>query len=148
MVTAWSPWRTARARFHSGPVRVLTFAVLLLGLLLAHGATVESAKGHLSTSAVVALGGPVEAGHGVAGVRGAFLAVVTDGHMDHDFQNPGEHCASGQSQQASTGASPCFAVSVREPGVAASTDPRTGRAGVDLREAAAVAMRASVVQRV
>ncbi|MBW8737091.1 MAG: hypothetical protein JF621_08155 [Streptomyces turgidiscabies] len=133
MVTAWSPWRTARARSHSGPARVLTFAVLLLGLLLAHGATAESAMGHLSTGAQA---------------RGAFLAVVTDGHLDHGFQLPAEHCASGQSQQGATGASPCFAVSVREPGVSASADARPGRAGVDLRGAAAVAMRASVVQRV
>ncbi|MEU9572420.1 hypothetical protein AB0D62_21635 [Streptomyces massasporeus] len=116
MVTAWSPRRIVRTRSGAGPLlRVLAMAVILFGVLVTHGVHVESVKGHLSTSAT-AFTAPSDNGARHAGVEPTVLSAADadDHHGGHGPSHPGEHCLSGQPQQTSALASPCFAASVRE----------------------------------
>ncbi|GAP48786.1 predicted protein [Streptomyces azureus] len=152
MVTAWSPWRSVRTRSDAGPLlRVLAFVVLLFGVLLTHGVHVESAQGHLSTSATV------HAAPSADGVRHAAVepappfAAETDDHRGgHEPSHPGEHCVSGQPQQGSALVSPCSTAAVRESsGSYAASAVRGPAAGGPMDGASPVALRAaSVVQRV
>ncbi|MDX3458644.1 hypothetical protein PV396_43125 [Streptomyces sp. ME02-8801-2C] len=129
--------------------RVLALAVLLFGVLFAHGVHAEGIKGHLSTSATAALADPAETGHQATEERTALPVVATDGQPDgHGSPHPAEHCASGQPQQGTTMMSPCFALSVREPASPGLSALKAGLTGVELRTASAAAMRASVVQQV
>lgn len=149
MITAWSPRRIARNRVSAGLPRVLALAVLLFGVLFAHGVHAEGIKGHLSTSAAAAPADPAENGRQATEERTAFPVVATDGHRDgHGSSHPAQHCASGQPQQGTTMMSPCFAVSVREPVTPVTSGLKTGLTGVEPRTASAVAIRASVVQQV
>ncbi|WP_340382360.1 hypothetical protein U5640_36490 [Streptomyces sp. SS7] len=148
MITARSPRRTARNRVSAGLPRVLALAVMLFGVLLAHGVHVEGSGGHLPTGAAAAPGLP-GAERGVQGEIALFAVVATDGDDDgHASPNPAEHCASGQTQQGTTAVSPCFAVSVREPVTAVRSGVKPGRAGAELHGASAQAIRAAVVQQV
>ncbi|MEU6914616.1 hypothetical protein [Streptomyces olindensis] len=152
MVTAWSPWRIVRTRSAAGPLlRVLALAVLLAGVLVTHGVHVDSVTGHLSTSAT-AVTAPSDGGLRHAAVEPAVLSAADtdDHHEGHGPAHPGEHCVSGQPQQAPALASPCCAASVRE-----STGPydastvRGPAAGGPMDGEPPVALRAaSVVHRV
>ncbi|MGC9539584.1 hypothetical protein [Streptomyces sp. UG1] len=137
---------------------MLTFAVLLFGVLVTHGVHVESVQGHLSTSAVAsaAPAAPAAASaevarHGVVESVPQFAA-EGDGHHGggHVPTQPGEHCASGQPQQGSGAALPCFAASVRESARADDASiMRMSGADRSADGASPVALRAaSVVQQV
>ncbi|GGY35722.1 hypothetical protein [Streptomyces djakartensis] len=152
MVTAWSPWRIVRTRSGAGPLlRVLAMAVLLFGVLVTHGVHVESAQGHLSTSAT-AVTAASDGGGRHAGVEPAVLSAADadDHHGSHVPSHPGEHCASGQPQQASALVSPCFAASVRESTSSYDASAVRGPTAVGPMEGgSSVALRAaSVVQQV
>lgn len=139
----------ARARVSAGLPRVLALAVLLFGVLFAHGVHVEGIKGHLSASAAVAAADPAQDGRHVTQERSALPVMTSDGRHDgHGSSHPAQHCASGQPQQGTTLMSPCFAPSVREPATPDASALTAGRTGVELRTASAVALRASVVQQV
>jgi hypothetical protein len=152
MVTARSPWRGVRNRFGAGPLsRVLALAVLLFGVLVTHGVHVESAQGHLSTSAVVPAAPPADGvRHAAVEPARPFAAETDDHHGGHGPSHPGEHCVSGQPQQGSALASPCFTAAVRES--SGSCDASTVRgqaAGGPMDGEYPVALRAaSVVQQV
>ncbi|WP_435216946.1 hypothetical protein [Streptomyces sp. bgisy034] len=94
---------------------MVALAVLLFGVLVAHGAYVESAQGHLSISAMAPTATPVEHTR-EAPVDSApqMVAAADDRRGGHEPSHPGEQCASGQPQQASVSGTPCFAASVRE----------------------------------
>lgn len=106
MVTAWSPRRIGGTRSGAGPLpRLVALAVLLFGVLLSHGASVESVQGHLSTSAMAPVAAQV--------THGSDAAAETDDHRGgHEPSHPGEQCAAGQPQQSSVSGTPCFAASV------------------------------------
>ncbi|GAA2427330.1 hypothetical protein GCM10010255_82310 [Streptomyces coeruleofuscus] len=152
MVTAWSPWRSVRTRSGAGPLsRVLALAVLLFGVLVTHGVHVESAQGHLSTSATV------PAAPSADGVRHAAVepappvaAETGDHHGGHGPSHPSEHCVSGQPQQGSALISPCSTAAVRESSRSYDASPVRGpAAGGPMGGASPVALRAaSVVQQV
>ena len=149
MVTAWSPWRIVRTRSGAGPLlRVLAMAVLLFGVLVTHGVHVDSAKGHLSPS-VTAFTAPSDGGVRDAGVVPTLSAADADDHHgSHGPSHPGEHCVSGQPQQASALVSPCFAASVRES--TSSYDASTVRgptAGGPMDGESYLALRAASVVR-
>lgn len=116
MVTAWSPQRMLRARSDAGPLlRVLAVAVLLFGVLLTHGVHVETVAGHLSTSATTSPVPPADDIRHVAAESSPLFAGVSGDHRGgHEPSHPGQECVSGQPQQGSVLASPCFAASVRE----------------------------------
>jgi hypothetical protein len=97
MVTAWMPFGVRRARFRTGPLRVLGLAALLLGLLYAHGLSPETTTGHLATSATASVVG--EGGRGPTGEISpvdcaAFLLPLEAGpHQDRDrdqIEAPGQ----------------------------------------------------------
>ncbi|EFL36537.1 predicted protein [Streptomyces viridochromogenes DSM 40736] len=150
MITAWSPRRIVRARTGAGPLlRVLALAVLLFGVLVTHGVHAESVTGHLSTSAT-AFAAPSDGGVRHAAVEPAVLSAADaeDHHGGHGPSHPGEHCLSGQPQQASALVSPCLAASVRE--AASSYDASTVRgpaAGGPMDGESSVALRAASVVR-
>ncbi|MFD8222948.1 hypothetical protein ACFV16_02065 [Streptomyces massasporeus] len=152
MVTAWSPWRIVRTRSGAGPLLgVLAMAVVLFGVLVTHGVHGESVTRHLSTSAT-AFTAPSDNSVRRAGVEPAVLSAADADDHDggHGPSHPGEHCLSGQPQQASALVSPCFAASVRES--TSSHDASTVRgstAGGPMDGESPVALRAaSVVQQV
>ncbi|MFJ5726710.1 hypothetical protein [Streptomyces paradoxus] len=152
MITAWSPWRIVRTRSGAGPLlRVSAMAVLLFGVLVTHGVHVESVKGHFSTSATV-FTAPSNGGVRHAGVEPAVLSAddADDHHGSHGPSHPGEHCVSGQPQQASALVSPGFAASVRESTSSCGASTVRGSAAGDPMDAESpVALRAaSVVQQV
>ncbi|PAZ09633.1 hypothetical protein CLM62_44905 [Streptomyces sp. SA15] len=152
MVTAWSPWRMVRTRCGAGPMlRVLALAVLLFGVLVTHAVHVESAGGHLSTSAMAPAALSFDdVRHAAVELVPQFAAEPGDHHGGHEPTQPGERCVSGQPQQGSVLVSPCFAASVRE---STSADDasivRVPAAGRPLDGASPAALRAaSVVQQV
>lgn len=155
MVTAWSLRRIVRTRSGAGPLlRVLATAVLLFGVFVTHGVYVESAMGHLATSATAV--SPASDGDGRhEGVEPAMLSAVdaddADDHQgSHGPSLPGEHCVGGQPQQTSALVSPCFAASVREStGSCEASAVRGPAAGDPLDVESPVALRAvSVVRQV
>ncbi len=152
MVTAWSPRCIGGSRSGAGPLlRVVALAVLLFGVLVAHGACVESAEGHLSTSAMVLTATPVENTHH-AGVDSAppFVAAADDrqGGGGHEPSHSGEQCASGQPQQSAASAMPCFAASVRESSRAGDASAvRVPVAGASVDGASPTALRAASAVR-
>lgn len=150
MVTAWSPRRIVRTRSGAGPLlRVLAMAVLLFGVLVTHGVHVESVTGHLSTGAT-AFTAPPDGGVRHAGVEPTVrsAADADDHHGGHGPSHPGEHCVSGQPQQASALVPPCFAASVREStGSSHASTVRGPAAGVPMDGESPVALRAASVVR-
>jgi len=149
MVTAWTPRRRSGTRLGAGPLlRVVALAVLLFSVLVTHGANVESAQGHLSTSAMAPAAAPVEHTRDAAVDSAPQLVAAADGrHGGHEPSHPGEQCASGQPQQSSVSGTPCFAASVRESfrAVHASAvrlptaeEPRAGATSAALRAASVV----------
>jgi hypothetical protein len=152
MVTAWSPWHSVRTRSAAGPLlRVLAFAVLLFGVLVTHGAHVESAQGHLSTSATVLAASSADGVRHAAVEPAPPVAAETDDHHGgHEPSHPGEHCVSGQPQQGSALISPCSTGAVRESSGSYDASTVRGPAAVGpLDGASPVALRAaSVVQQV
>jgi hypothetical protein len=152
MVTAWTPWRAVRTRPDAGPLlRVLALVVLLFGVFMAHGGHVESAKGHLSTSATASV---ALSAHGVrhAAVEPVqlFAAEADDHHGGHEPSHRGEQCLASQPQQGSALVWPCFAASVRESTSADEASTVRGPvAGGPIDGAPPAALRAaSVVQQV
>jgi hypothetical protein len=132
-------------------VRVLALAVLLLGFLVTHGVHMESAQGHLSTSATVPTAPSADGvRHAAAEPAPLFAAEPGDHHGGHEPSHPGEHCVSGQPQQGPALASPCFAAAARAS--SGSHDASTVRgqaAGGPMVGVSPAALRAaSVVQRV
>lgn len=152
MVTAWSPWHSVRIRFGAGPLaRVPALVVLLFGVLVTHGVHVESAHGHLSTSATVLAASSADGVRDAAVEPAPPLAVETDAHHGgHEPSHPGEHCLSGQPQQGSGLVSPCPTTAVRASSGAFDASTLRGPAvGGPLDGASPVALRAaSVVRRV
>lgn len=152
MVTAWSPWRSVRTRSAAGPLpRVLALAVLLFGVLVTHGVHVESAQGHLSTIAAVPAAPSADGVRHTAVEPAPPFAAETDDHRGgHEPSHPGEHCVSGQPQQGSALASPCFAAAVRASSDSYDASTVRGPAsGGPMDGASDIALRAaSVVQRV
>ncbi|MEU0216118.1 hypothetical protein ABZ281_13750 [Streptomyces sp. NPDC006265] len=135
-----------------GPLlRVLAMAVLLFGVLVTHGVHMESVKGHLSISAT-AFTAASDGGGRHAGIEPTTLSAADAGdhHGSHGPAHPGEHCVSGQPQQASVLVSPCFAVSVRESTSAYDASTVRGpTAGDPVEVESPVALRAvSMVQQV
>lgn len=150
MVTARLPWRSVRTRFGAGPLaRVLALAVLLFGVLVTHGVHLESARGHLSTSATVPAAPSADGVHHAAVEPAPLLAgEAGDHHGGHAPSHPGEHCVSGQPQQGPALAWPCFAALVRAS--ASSHDATTVRgpaAGGPLDGEPPAALRAASVVR-
>ncbi|GAA1415151.1 hypothetical protein GCM10009601_04240 [Streptomyces thermospinosisporus] len=152
MVTAWSSWRMDRTRFGAGPLlRVLALAVLLFGVLVSHGAYVETANGHLSTSASTpAALSADDIRHAGAESGTRFTAEAAGHHGDHESSHPGEQCVSGQPQQGPALAAPCFAASIRESnGAHDASVVRVPASGGPMGGASPAALRAaSVVQQV
>ncbi|GAA2217234.1 hypothetical protein GCM10010360_35180 [Streptomyces nogalater] len=150
MVTARSSWRVVRARSAAGPLpHVVALAVLLFGILMAHGVHVDGDRDHLpiSTTANAAL--PAD------GPRAAILEPVSSfatehecRHGGHEPWHPGEQCFPGQPQQGSALASPCCAAPVR---ASTSADPastlRGPAAGRTIDQAYPPAPRAASVVR-
>ncbi|MET8830720.1 hypothetical protein ABZX40_10980 [Streptomyces sp. NPDC004610] len=147
MVTARSPWCVGGTRSGAGPLlRVLAPALLLFGVLVTHGASMEGAERHLPASAAVPAAAP--GGQHRDTVADPALRYATDAgdrHGGHEPSHPGDHCASGQPQQNSASAAPSFAGSVlASHGVAAPSADRAPAAG-----ASPAALRAaSVVRRI
>ncbi|GAB2715834.1 hypothetical protein [Streptomyces bullii] len=149
MITAWSPRHTARARVCAGLPRVLALAVLVFGILFAHGPHAEGIEGHLSTGAAAVLADRTETGTAIHDEHMPEPVVVTDGHRDgHGSPHPAEHCLTGQPQQGATGVTPDCAPSVGGPVTSVRSQVGPGLTGAGLRGASAVAMKASVVQQV
>ncbi|KAB1987199.1 hypothetical protein F8144_19440 [Streptomyces triticiradicis] len=116
MVTTRSPWRAIRIRSTAGPwAYVPTLVVLLFSVFVTHAVHVESADGHLSTSAAASAvlpGGDVRRAAVEAAPRSA--ADAGERHGAHESAHPGDHCASGRLQQGPARAVPRFAASIRE----------------------------------
>ncbi|MFI6007540.1 hypothetical protein ACIBAG_01725 [Streptomyces sp. NPDC051243] len=96
-------------------MRVPALAVLLFAILLTHGVHGESVQGHLSTSATASAVRSADGVHHAVVETAPLITAEADYHRGgHEPSHPGQHCASGQPQQSSFLASPCFAASVRE----------------------------------
>jgi hypothetical protein len=140
----------ARARSGAGPLlRLLALAVLLLGVVLTHGASPDGVAGHLLTSSVTPAAEAPERGHGATDAHGRTRPTATDeGHGDHTPSHPAEHCAAAPPYQGPALTQPCFAASGGEP-----VSPRRATAPRSLNEpelsvSASASLRAAVVQQV
>lgn len=159
MITAWSPTHLVRARASAGPLlRVLAMAVLLFGVLLAHGPYgphvphVESVRGHLVTSAPVPAYVSSDGGHGVLHLTAtqvlAQRAEMGEPQGGHGPAHQGEHCVSGQPQQGPVLTPPCFAASVSESAAVGYASVRRGEGEPVISSASSAALRLSVVRQV
>ncbi len=92
----------------AGPLRLLWLAVLVLGVLVTHGASAESAQGHAGggaiapthASAVMQEGHTSGAGGGSAAASASPDVAAADGQHEGDgSSHPVEDCVSGQPQQ-------------------------------------------------
>lgn len=148
MVKAPSSRRISRALVPSRLPRVLTLAVLLFGVVFAHGMNAESSKGHLSASAAFSLTDQA-LGHGTAEARFPLQVVETDGQHDgHCPAHSADRCVAGQPGQGSAGACSCSAGSVRELATPAGSSLLQSPTDVDFHGAWAVAMRSSTIQQI
>lgn len=156
MITAWSPPHLVRARASAGPLlRVLAMAVLLFGVLFAHGPYgphgphVESVKGHLVTSAPVPAYVPSD---GVLHLTATQVlsqrAEMGEPQGGHGPAHQGEHCVSGQPQQGPVLTPPCFAASVSESAAVGYASVKRGEGEPVISSASSAALRLSVVQQV
>ncbi|EKX62560.1 hypothetical protein STRIP9103_00279 [Streptomyces ipomoeae 91-03] len=150
----------ARARLSTGPLlRLLGLAVVLFAVALMHGATPESASGHLVTSAITppaasserlldhVHGSPVSPEPPVASAAEGFVG-PREGHGDHTPSHPGDQCAAAQPYPGPSLAQPRFAVSVSE-AVAPACGPTVRETGDSWRpDRSSAALRALVVQRI
>ncbi|MGW0708458.1 hypothetical protein ACWD4G_21315 [Streptomyces sp. NPDC002643] len=158
---AWLPRRMARARATAGPLlRLLGLAVVLFAVALTHGATPESAGGHLVTSTVApppttSTEGPsdhVDA-HSVAPPSPVVAPAERyfgpcGNHGDGTSGHPDDHCAVAQPHPGPSLAQPRFAVSVSE-GLAAYCVPSMRETGeTRLPDGSSAALRALVVQQI
>jgi hypothetical protein len=132
MVTARSLCGVLRPRSSAGSRHLLLVAMLLFGLVYAHGVSAEGVAGHLSpasTTAVAAAdvqladGEPGAVFHGPRAKPGK-----ATGHHDdeHDTSHPVQECVPGQPQQGPELEAPC--VSPRFDGTAFATQPLDGPA--------------------
>lgn len=125
MVTAWSRSGAPRFRLSAGSRRLLVVAMLLFGLVYAHGVHAEGVVGHLTSASTTT--SATAHGHGSGGETGA---IVQDSHAvpaeaaehhegEHDSSHPTQECLPGQPQQSPAMGAP----SVRMwPGGAAFSD--------------------------
>ncbi|GAA0942556.1 hypothetical protein GCM10009575_058950 [Streptomyces rhizosphaericus] len=123
MVTAWLRSGMLRPR-SAGPLRLLWLAVLVLGVLVTHGASAESAQGHAMVgttapahaSAVMQEGHTSGAGGGGAVASASPDAAAADGQHEGDGSpHPAEGCVSGQPQQDLYLAAPSLSTRGRVP---------------------------------
>ncbi|MDC0766554.1 hypothetical protein [Streptomyces sp. HD] len=152
MVTARLPWCVGGTRFGGRPLlRVLAMAALLFGVLVTHCGHMESADGHLSSSAADSAALP---GDGVLhpdpAVEPAPLITgqIDDHRGGHAASHSGEQCVSGQPQQGYAVAAPCFAAWVRQAtGVDGASPLRPPAIGRSVDGVSPVALRAASVVR-
>ncbi|MEV7284806.1 hypothetical protein AB0O01_09650 [Streptomyces sp. NPDC093252] len=150
MVTARSPWCVGGPRCGAGPLlRVMALALLLFGVLVTHGASMEGAERHLPASATAPVAAPAAQHRDtVADPARPYATDAGDRHGGHEPTHPGDHCASGQPQQNSASAAPSFAASVRAAHGAGdpSADPASA-AGAPADGTSPAALRAASVVR-
>lgn len=106
MVTAWSPSGAPRFRLPAGPRRLLLAAVLLFGLVYAHGFNAEGVSSHLTPTPATAASAAAGA-HDPGGEPGTVVQAVRTGSAeadphqddDHGTSHPAHECLPGQPQQ-------------------------------------------------
>ncbi|MFH9612907.1 hypothetical protein ACH4MM_03905 [Streptomyces pratensis] len=113
MITARSPIGVLRTRASRGPLHILWLALLMVGLLYAHGGSSDSTVHHLSSSGLVAA---VTSGHAAAdnanlspGMAEPFIEAGAE-HPGESSSHPGEECMPGQPQQGASLQVPCTGV--------------------------------------
>lgn len=115
MITAWSPpFGAPRFRLSAGSRRLLLVAMLLFGLMYAHGVSAEGVAGHVtsaSTSASAAAGTHGSSGESETAVQGPH-AVPAETAEHHDDEHDSSHattqeCVPGQPQQGPEMEAPC-----------------------------------------
>lgn len=140
----------ARARSGAGPlVRLLALAVLLLSVVLTHGASPDAVAGHLVADTVTPAAETSEKDHGATDSHGNTRPTATDERRGgHAPSHPAEHCAAGQPYQGPALTQPCFAVSVGEPVSPPRAIADRSLNGPELSASASASLRAAVVQQV
>jgi len=125
-------------------------AVLLSSVVLTHGLSAESVKGHLVNSVGATAATAHEEVLGVAGKRAASrpAAIGHPGEGGHGSSHRSEHCLSGQPQQGPVLTPPCFAVSVSESATAGRVLDKPGSNESVLSATSSTALRLAVVQQV
>lgn len=110
MVTARSLIAVLRTRAFRGPLYVLWPALLVSGLVYAHGVSVESAAHHLpnsgSSSAATSRHGPADPAGASWGTT-QFLDEADEAHDGERASHPSQECMPVQPQQGAAPQTPC-----------------------------------------
>lgn len=126
-------------------------AALLFGVLMTHCGHMESADGHLSGSAKGSASlsdDRVLHPDLVIGPAPFVTGQIGDHRGGHVSAHSGEQCVSGQPQQGSAVAAPCFTAWVRRAtGVEGASPPRPPAIGRSVDGVSPVALRAASVVR-
>ncbi|WLW50428.1 hypothetical protein [Streptomyces sp. YU58] len=150
MITAWSLPRIVRTRVSAGPLlRVVGLAVLLFGVVFTHAVNVESAKGHMVTSAAAPASAlPDEARDATDTQAMPRLVAAGGGHDHHGSSHPGEQCLSAPPHPGPVLTPPCFAASFSESAASGRVAVQRGLSDSAVANSPSAAVRSSVVQQV
>lgn len=129
MITAWLPLSGPRRRSPGAPRRLLLVAMLLFGLVYAHGASTEGVTQHLA-SPKMAVSAEADA-HGAGGETKPVVheaqADSADANGNHDgdhgSSHPAQECLPGQPQQGPALDAPCLSTLPDETALASGVLP-------------------------